>query len=168
MSIVLSESILKALGIPLYYKGVWLTDTIVFDTPDAITESITLDETESITPEKIDSALAETGDKEPVVIDTIVSVDPKEPVCSWNSDILFLTCDQLDIERQAHNGDPSNMIAMIPTKKQQNILYKPYHMTYCALDNCNDHQELTFKLLDQNMNHIKPESIHFTITNDYK
>ena len=77
--------------------------------------------------------------------------------------ILYLTCDQLDIKKQSYNGELSNILAMIPTNNQKTITYTSSNIIYCALNDCENHQELTFKLLDQHMNPIDTTSIHFTI-----
>lgn len=160
ISIVLSETLLRALDIDMKYKGIWLTHTtITFGTSEK-TEPISSEKTEPISPEKTESE-AVVNSKEPVVICDI-------PAFSLPN-ILFLTCDQLNTEQQAHNGEPSNILAIIPTKNQQNIVYTPHHITYCPLDTSNDHQELTFKLFDQHMNPVIPTYIHFNIANnEYK
>ena len=102
------------------------------------------EEEEEPTPEK--PVILEINDS--IVYDAVEVKNPTKPR------ILYLTCDQLDIKKQSYNGELSNILAMIPTNNQKTITYTPRNIIYCALDDCENHQELTFKLLDEHMNPI--------------
>ena len=75
--------------------------------------------------------------------------------------VLYLTCDQVVHSHSTLNGKQSNILAIIPAS--QDITFQPNTLIHIPLNSYSQHRFLTFKLLDQDMEEITPESIYFTL-----
>ena len=82
-----------------------------------------------------------------------------------NPSAIFVRCEQIESNKHLMNGKPSNIVAMIPNiTEQQTIEFKPYFLEwYQLLSHHHNHNELTFRLTDENNTDITVENIYFTV-----